>query len=255
MLLHAAMLPILLAAWVWVPRVDAMGEVGYDLATDDGLRASIRLGLEVALVEGADWQLQIFTEARTFVRENDRRHETLFRISPEQIHYPVGARLRFDLGDGFGWGLVAFHQSNHDVDSTDERLARETLAYEIYGAEWSSPWGRLWGGLFYDRGTRLDGTRQSLPFDYYLGGLIAESERPVWGPLYAGGRLALVAHRNADHAPAHLDLDGWLDAGWRLDGPGGVWRVFARFQRIENYRYLGDTPRHLLLLGTALGTR
>lgn len=254
-MIGSGLVSVVLAAWVWLPRVDAMGEVAYDLAVDERLRATIRLELEIGVVAGADWRLEVFTEARSFIRENDRRFETLFRISPEQIHYPVGARLRFDLGDGHGWGLVAFHQSNHDIDSSDVTFARETLAYEIYGAEWLSPWVHVWGGLFYDRGTRLDGTRQGLPFDYFLAGVIAESEVDVWGPWYAGGRLGVVAHRNGGHVPAHVDLDGWLDAGWRLDGPGGAVRVFARFQRIENYRFLGDAPRHLLLIGTALGSR
>lgn len=248
------MWPLVLAAWVWVPRVDAMGEVAYDLGADDGLRATIRLGLEVDVVAGADWQLGVFTEARTFVRHNDRRRETLWRISPEQVHYPVGARLRFDLGEGYGWGLVAFHQSNHDVDSTDEQLAFETLAYEIYGAEWTTPWLRLWGGLVYDRGTRLDGTRQSLPFDRSLGAVIVEGEHAIWRSLYGAGRLHVTAHLDGDHAPAYVDLDGWLDVGWRHVGTGGTWRAFLRGQRIENYRYLGDTPRYLIAVGTALSS-
>lgn len=252
------MIPTLLAALVWLPRVDAAGEVAYDLGLDDHLRATIRLMLDLDVVAGEGWALSIWHETRSFVRSNDRRYETLFRISPEQIHYPVGARLRFDLGDGFGWGLVAFHQSNHDVDSFDELQARETVAFELYGAEWSSPWGHVWGGLLYDRGTKaVDGklARQGWPFDYYLAGVIAEAERDVWRQAYVGGRLALFAHLGEEHDPPHLNIDGWLDAGWRVDGAAGAWRFFARFQRIEDYQHLGDAPRHLLLLGTALGTR
>ncbi len=254
---------VLLAALAWLPRVDAGGEVAYEIGLDDRMRATIRLMLDLDVVAGEGWQLSIFHETRTFVRSNDRRFETLFRISPEQIHYPVGARLRFDLDDGHAWGLVAFHQSNHDVDSTDAFQARETVAFELYGAEWLSPWFQLWGGLLYDRGTRQvdpddpgEGfTRQSWPFDYYLAGLIAESEATLWRSAYVGGRLAVFGHLGEDHAPPHLNLDGWLDAGWRVGGEGGVWRFFARFQRIEDYQRLGDAPRHLLLIGTALGTR
>jgi len=255
---------ILLAALVWMPRVDAAGEVAYEVGLDEQMRATIRLTLDLDVVAGEAWRLGIFHETRTFVRSNDRRFETLFRISPEQIHYPVGARLRFDLdAPGHGWGLVIFHQSNHDVDSFDALQARETVAYELYGAEYFTPWGHLWGGLLYDRGTRTepDGAggerlfRQGLPFDYYLAGLIAEAEADVWRSAYVGGRLAAFGHLGDDHAPPHLNLDGWLDAGWRVEGPGGAWRFFARFQRIEDYQYLGDDARHLLMLGTALGTR
>ncbi len=254
----------LLAALAWMPRVDAAAEVAYEIGLDEQMRATIRLMIDLDLVAGEDWQLGIFHETRTFVRSNDRRYETLFRISPEQIHYPVGARLRFDLDSaGHGWGLVAFHQSNHDVDSFDEIQARETVAYELYGAEYYAPWGLVWGGLLYDRGTRAavdaDGdrrlVRQGLPFDYYLAGVIAEGEFDVWRSAYVGGRLALFGHLGEEHAPPYLNVDGWLDAGWRLEGAGGAWRFFARFQRVEDYQHLGDEPRHLLLLGTALGTR
>lgn len=252
---------ILLAALAWMPRVDAAGEVAYEIGLDAQMRATIRLMLDLDVVEGDGWRLGIFHETRTFVRSNDRRFETLFRISPEQIHYPVGARLRFDLdAAGTGWGLVAFHQSNHDVDSFDELQARETVAFELYGAEYFAPWGLVWGGLLYDRGTRIDDDgqslfRQGLPFDYYLAGVIAEAEADVWRSAYVGGRLALFGHLGEDHAPPHLNIDGWLDAGWRVEGRGGVWRFFARFQRIEDYQQLGDSPRHLLMLGTALGSR
>lgn len=252
---------IVLAALAWMPRVDAAGEVAYEVGLDTHLRATIRLMLDLDVVAGEGWQVSIFHETRSFVRSNDRRYETLFRISPEQIHYPVGARLRFDLEPGHAWGLLAFHQSNHDVDSFDELQARETVAYELYGAEYVAPLGHVWGGLLYDRGTRraADGSdrlvRQSLPFDHYLAGLIAEGARDVWRSAYVGGRLAVFAHLGDEHDPPYLNLDGWLDAGWRVEGAGGAWRFFARFQRIEDYRQLGDTPRHLLLVGTALGTR
>lgn len=246
---------LVLAALVWMPRFDAGAEVAYEVGLDEGLRATIELSIEVVPVAGDDWQLILFHDAQSYVRSNDRRYETLFRISPQQIHYPVGARLRFELSDGHAWGLVAFHQSNHDIDSFDERFARETLAYELYGAEWLSPWVHLWGGFLYDRGTRLDGTRQGLPLNYYVAGLIAESELPLTEVLYVGGRARLFGHLNGDHAPPHLNVDGRLDFGAALRGEGGVWRFFARIQRIEDYQHLDDRPRHLILLGTRLSTR
>jgi len=239
---------LLLATLVWLPRVDAAAEVAHDMGLDDELRATIQLEFEVEAVTGDDWSLTLYTATRTWVREN-RRNETFARISPQHINYPVGAALRFHRGDGWGWGLMAHHQSNHDVDVSDETLNRETVSYEIYGGEFFGPMGRIYGGLYYDRGTRLDGTQQVWPFDYYLTGINFEGEWPRASPWSMAGHLSLVGHRNGKHDPPHLNIDGHLDLGANWYGSGGRFRAFVRVARVEDYQYLGDDVRHLALLG------
>ena len=244
---------LLLAALVWLPRIDAAAEVAHDVGLDPSLRGIIQLDLEVDAVAGDGWRLCLYTSTRSWVRSN-RRDETFARISPEHINYPVGAILRFPRKDGFGWGLLAHHQSNHDVDVTDAILNRETVSYEIYGAELYGPLGRIYGGLYYDRGTRLDGTQQVWPFDYYLAGINVEGEWPTAADWSLSGRLSLVGHRNGDHAPGHLNIDGHLEAGRNWTGDGGRFRAFARLARVEDYQYLGDAARHLALFGVRLGS-
>ena len=253
------MLPIVLSGLVvaspgLLPWVHAEGQFAHDLGLDP-LRGRMEVGLEAGLwaSPSSRWHVDIHAAFRVYVRAN-RDGETFFRISPTQIHFPVGARIRFPLGSGSEWGLFARHQSNHDVDEPDAALSRETVSYEIYGAELVWPGIRLAAGLYYDRGTRLDGTPQ-LPFDYYLAGLSVSADRQLAGPWYAGGQLSVVAHRNGEHTPPHLNVGGWIDSGVRLSGAAGTLGVFLRFERIEDFRRLGDEPHHLLMLGTSVSSR
>lgn len=241
--------PSLLAALVWLPRTTAGAEAAHDLGLDGDLRGTITLAVDLQLVRGAGWRLDIFTQARTVVRENTST-ETKVRISPQHIAYPVGARLRFPLEGAAEWGLFAYHQSEHDIDTDDARLNDETVSFEVYGAEYVLPRLRVGGGLYYDRGSRLDGSRQKLPFDYYLLGGTVSGWLPFFGPTYGAGSLTAIALLEEPW----VHVAGHVDAGWRLEGDAGEWRAFLRFQRISDYRYLGDSPRHLLLIGTSLGT-
>ena len=89
-----------------------------------------------------------------------------------------------------------------------------------------------------------------------LFGLTAETEFALpFDPAYTAARLEVITHRDADHDPAYVSFDGHLDLGARWQGEQGTLRVFLRGQRIENYRFLGDEPRHLLLIGTGLASR
>lgn len=242
---------IALTALSLLPRVDAAAEVTHDFGLSP-LRGTIELRLDLEVVRAADWQVEIFTAARTFVRHNSAT-ESPVRISPRQVHYPVGARLRWPLADDRSFAIFAFHQSNHDVDTNNPILNEETISYEIYGAEYRWPRLRVHGGLYYDRGTRLSGRPQTLPFDYYLCGATVEGWHPIGRLGYTAGRLTAVAHRNGDHAPGYLNLDGQVDGGLRWQGATGAMRVFLRGLRVEDYRFLGDL-RHALLIGFAMGS-
>jgi len=55
---------------------------------------------------GGGGHLDIFTAVRTTVREN-RADETVVRISPQQVAFPVGARLRSPLAAGREWRTFA----------------------------------------------------------------------------------------------------------------------------------------------------
>jgi hypothetical protein len=236
-----------------LPRVDADVEVGHYVGLGH-LRGTIRLGLDVEVLRAPRWHLDIWTATQSFVRTN-HRNESPVRISPQQVWYPVGIRLRFPLGDaGAQWGIFASHQSNHDIDSYDLPQARETVAYEIYGAELVLPWLHLHGGLYYDRGTRISGDPQTLPFDYYLAGVTAEGAWPLGSHLYTASTLNLVGHRDSGTDIPYLNLAGHLDVGSRWQGARGVARVFVRGQRVEAYQQLGDAPEYLLLLGVGLGS-
>lgn len=242
---------IALTALSLLPRVDAFAEIAHDFGLSP-LRGTIEVGVDLTVVQAPTWQLEIFTSGRTFVRHNSGS-ESPVRISPRQVHYPVGARLRWPLADGRSWALVASHQSNHDVDVTDPILNEETVSYEIYGAEYRWPQVRIVGGLYYDRGTRLSGDPQTLPFDYYLFGAAVDALVPLGRLGFGAGRVEVVAHRNRDHAPRYLNVGGRLDGGLRWQGEGGAMRLFLRAQRIEDYRFLGDV-RHALLLGFGMGS-
>lgn len=246
----------LLLSLAFLTRFDGGAEATQELGLDDELRMTFGLDLDVTVADYDGVRLDIFTATRTYVRSNVVG-ESPVRISPQQVHYPVGARFRFPLeASGQMWGLFALHQSNHDIDLNDEVMNRETVAYEIYGAEWVTPRWRLSGGLYYDRGTRLSGKRQKLPFDYYLGGARFEGDWPIVWHWYGAGALELVGHREADHDPPHLNVSGHLDTGLDYHSPdGGRGRAFVRFQRLEDYQHLADAPRWLLLFGFGVGTR
>ncbi len=246
----------LLLSLVFLTRFDGGAEATQELGLDDQLRMTIGLDLDVTLAEYDGIRLDIFTGTRTYVRSNVRG-ESPVRISPQQIHYPVGARFRFPLeAPDQMWGIFALHQSNHDIDLDDEVMNHETVAFEIYGAEWVAARWRLSGGIYYDRGTRLSGKKQTLPFDYYLGGARFEGDWPIIGHWYGAGALELVGHLNEDHEPPNLNISGHVDTG--LDyrsAAGGRGRAFLRFQRLEDYQHLADEPRWLLLFGFGVGAR
>lgn len=247
------MLPLVLSL-TFLPRVDGGAEVAHDVGLDDELRATIAVQVTVDFLRGQDWTLQLYFAPLTWVRSN-RSDESFARISPQHINYPVGARLRWDLGDDRAWGLYAFHRSDHGIDVSDEVANRETLAFEVYGAEYLRP--HLWvrGGIYYDRGTDLAGEAQTLPFQYYLFGATVAGDLPIADWAYAGGELNVVVHRNEDHDVPYVNLAGYVDAGAKFAGEAADWRVFLRFERVEDYQFQGDDPRYLLLLGTGFGDR
>jgi hypothetical protein len=241
-------------ALIFLPRVDAHAEAAQELGLESRIRGVVEAGFDATVVAGDDWNLDVFTDVRSWIRPNGEG-EGPVRISPRQVHYPVGARLRFALDDDWAWGLFARHQSNHDVDIPDPVLDRETVSYEIYGADLVRPGLRLAAGLYYDRGTTKELQAQTLPFDYYLFGVQAEASHALTDLFYGAAALELVAHRNADHDPPHVNVNGRAEAGLFWRGTGGSLRVFARFERLEDYTFLGDEPLHVVLLGTRIDTR
>ncbi|MBU0553297.1 hypothetical protein KKF91_16570 [Myxococcota bacterium] len=230
-------------------RIDAQAEIAHDLGLNPDLRGTITLSLDLDLLNTSTWALALWTEARSYVREN-RADESPVRISPQQIHYPVGARLHLKR---LGFALFAFHQSNHDIDTNDAALNRETLSYEWYGVAWRGAWGQARVGFCYDRGTRLDGRAQLLPFDHYYAAADYAAAWTLSGPLYLAARLGLIAHADDEDQPSWLDLDGAVDLGLRQEGARGAARLFLRFQRLEGYQHLADAPEHMALLGLSLG--
>lgn len=241
-----------LASLLVLPQLAAGFEVAHDLGLDGRLRGAVDFGLDARIVGADCWHADLFFGVHTWVRENAPGLETLFRVSPDQVQYPVGGRLRFVLADGTEWGLFVAHRSNHDVDSVDPSLARETISYEVYGAEWV---GRRLGasaGVVVDRGTTRQGDWQT-PFDYYLAALGVRGSTSLDGPAYAAAALDAVAHRGAGHSPPHVNLDARAEVGLAAPGPAGTVRVFLRLQRVEDYRWLGEGARHLLLLGVGVG--
>ncbi len=242
----------LLSSLVLVPHVVAGAEVAHDLGLDPHVRGTVSVDVDVQVVAGEGWHADVHLGARSFIRSNDPLTETLWRVSPEQVHYPVAGRLRIELEEGRELGLFVRHQSNHDVDSRDERLARETIAWEQYGVEWVGPGLRLVAALVVDRGTTLQGVWQS-PFDRSFAGGTAEWVQPLLGPWYTAGTLDLVVHRDGGHSPPWLDVAGHLDTGVTLPGRSGDLRLFLRLQRVESYRHLDEPARTLLLLGLGVG--
>ena len=245
-----------LAPRVWVPALDAGGEFGFDLGLDADLRGVIAVGLDLQLVAGGGpnerWHLDVYTRAETTVRSN-RADESPVRISPEHIGYPVGARLRFELAPDREWGPFIFHRSEHDIDLDEASLNRETLAYETYGVDLrlrsEERRGRVALAMVYDRGTRLDGTRQKRPFEYSFGALEAGGTTGLWGPSYASGWIFALGRVASPWA----DISGHLEVGARKRGIEGDARLFLRLARFANYQHLEDPARHLLLLGIGLG--
>ena len=243
---------LLLAALVWFPQFGGHVEVGHDVGLSEDLRGVIDLRLDISLVQGKTWRLDVDAGALSYVREN-RKNETGFRISPEQIHSPVGLTLRLGRAKtAHTWALVARHQSNHDIDTSDPVLNRETISFEVYGVRLLGPAYRVEAGVYYDRGTRLDETQQNWPFNYFLAGLSAQGEWSPQNSWYVAGSFEFIAHRNAGTDLPYIDLGGHLDLGWQLIGHQGRGRGFLRYARVNNYQYLGDTPRHLLMLGVGI---
>ena len=226
-------------------------EAAHDLGANQELRGTIDLALNVDLLKTQTWSLEITTANRTIVRENTRR-ETVVRISPEQAHYRVGARARFPLGSKHAWSLFVHHQSNHDVDTDDAALNRETISYEIYGAEFLGANYAIGGGLYYDRGTRLSGRKQYWPFDYYLAGGHGRWELSLYGRWYAELNAEVIVHTQSDTQIPNTHLSGEVDVGWRFAGVGGEFRSFLRGARISDYQFLGDRAEHMILFGISI---
>ncbi|MEE2756749.1 MAG: hypothetical protein VYA30_08800 [Myxococcota bacterium] len=246
---------IILAALIWFPDFSGAASVAHDLGGDKQLRGQFSLSTELGLVEGSNWHLGVFIDHLTYVRSN-RRDETPFRISPEQIHFPVGARLSFPLDKGSRtWGLLVKHQSNHDIDTTDQSLARETLAYEYYAVFLRLKRTDFDVGVYYDRGTRLSGRQQVWPFDYLLAGANLSVEWPWSRTISSQMRLRLNMHRNESTVIPYLDFGHALDLGWRFSGIRAASRLFLSMNRVNNYQFLGDQPRNLILLGLDISSR
>ena len=252
-----ALTALLLGASVrLMPAVDASVEAGHDLGADAGIRGVVDARVRPTVVAGDGWALMVDAGIVTWFREN-RRDESVVRLSPEQIGYPVAARLRFETPSGHVWGPFAFHRSNHDVDVTDARRNRETIAYEVYGVEWlHAVWPlRVAGGLYWDRGTTLQGERQTLPFQHMLAGVEVEARWPIAQHLELATRDEVIALRAVDHAPPHADLNLSVEVAAPFEGERGDIRPWLRLQRVEDYRWLGDPARHVVMLGLTLETR
>ena len=240
--------PLVLLALTWLPHFGGSAQFSHDLNTNDDLRGDISLNVNFGIARTESWRMNGFTSVRSMIRDNNRR-ETVFRISPQQVHYPVGLRLRWRLTDNSEWGLIAYHQSNHDVDTSDADLNRETISFEIYGFEWANRSTMVRLGLYYDRGTRLDGTLQNWPFNYYLAGATVCGEWPIIGDWFIGGRLTGIGHLNNQTPIPYLTVGGHAEVGIRFLGARGEFRILSRVTRLTDYPYLGATPQHILALG------
>ncbi len=172
------------------------------------------------------------------------------RISPRRAVYGAVARIR--LGDA--WSVFALHRSQHDIDSDDAAGNRETISYEIYGVQWRRELLRVATGIYYDRGTTLDGAAQRLPFDHYLAGARADGLLPLSGPLYVASWLELVAHRDGGHLPIpYLNTQGAIELGVRMEGPAAELRLGISLRRVEDPLYLKEPARQMLLLTASAG--
>ena len=221
---------VLLAALIWFPGFDARLAAAHDLGVEEHLRGAIELNIDIKLLRDPRWRLDLFSGIETFVRSN-RRQEGLVRISPEQLRFPVGIRMRFPLEGTREWGLFARHQSNHDIDSIDAALAKETISYEVYGVDWKTTEFKAEAGVYYDRGTRLSGKHQVWPFDYYLGGIGLSLNKSLSPRFYMTARTLFVAHRNAHHDIPYTNVDGHIEAGYQVFGLRGRWRTLSASRR------------------------
>ncbi|MFN3201158.1 MAG: hypothetical protein ACE366_22350 [Bradymonadia bacterium] len=263
---HVALLCLICTLTSWhparaevevMPRLTTFAEAAHTVALSDDIRGVVATGIDAQVLRGPRWSLEIFTTFRSYVRYN-REGEGVVRISPRQIHFPVGARVRFPIdaetlaASKYSWGLQAFHQSNHDIDENDPVLNRETISYEVYGVTWWSPHLKALAGVYYDRGTTRAGKHQTLPFDYYLAGAQLDGWYPLSARIY--GRMAFegIVHTNGERAPGHLNVNITTDLGLRWPGASGEIRTFLRGQRLEDYRFLGDTSQHMLMVGLTL---
>lgn len=245
---------LITAAVELLPRATAHVEAGHDLGLEPELRGRVLAQIGPTVVADQTWRLDLEIGLETWFRENGR-HETRVRLSPEQIRYPVSAHVRFVLdGRRTVWGLFVFHQSNHDVDVTDARLNAETLAYEIYGVEYLGERWRGFAGLVSDRGTTLAHERQNWPFEHTFATLGAAARHPVLDVVDVGGHLTLAVHRDGGTQIPHLRLDAAVDVGATFAGSAGALRPFLRWQRFEDYQYLSDAPRQVLMLGLEIAT-
>lgn len=242
-----------------LPTADARAEAGHDLGLDDHLRGRVLVEVSPVVLAGEGCWFRINTAVETWFRSN-RGNESPVRLSPEQIRYPVSGHLRFGIegSPAWSWGLFAAHQSNHDVDVTDERLVVETVSHEIYGAELLEREGQdlhLWAGLVYDRGTTLAWHRQSWPFEHGIAGLHADGRLPLADWMDAGADVTAVVHRSAASQIPHLRLDAAVELSTPFPGAAGVVRPFLRLARVEDYQHLLDTPRTVALLGLSVEVR
>ncbi len=230
-------------------RLDAWAGAAHDLGLDEDFRGALDLGVDVDAWQADGWTLELGTEVETLVREN-RIDESVVRVSPRRVVYGAIARIR--LGDR--WSLFVLHRSQHDVDSDDAAVNRETISYEIYGVQWRKDLLRIAGGVYYDRGTTVDGRAQTLPFDHYLAGVRADGLLPIAGPMYAAASLEVVAHRDAAHLPlGHVNTGGSVELGVRVRGPGAELRVGLGVRRVEDPLHLKQPALHMLLLTARAG--
>jgi hypothetical protein len=170
--------------------------------------------------------------------------------------YGAVARIRLG-GPEARWALFALHRSQHDLDSDDAAGNTETISYEIYGVQWRRPDNllRVAGGIYYDRGTTLQGRAQNLPFDHYLGGVLADWLLPLAGPMYAATSLEVVFHRDAEHLPlGNVNTGGSVEVGVRLQGRRAELRIALGVRRIEDPLHLKQPARQMLLLTARAGS-
>ncbi len=252
---------LFMSAILWglllLPRFDAGAEVSHDVGTNADLRGHIAFGVDLDAVSGHRWRLSVLAKAQNYVRDN-RSDETSVRISPSQVHFPVMAALRFEAWPELELGFFVRHQSNHDIDETDAARVHETVSYELYGFEAIHRHTRAFAACYIDRGTRLSGKAQTAPFDYGLWSAGLQSQIDLWRNLYSRVDFRLTGHQKDENREGslnfrRLDLDAQLEFGWRFEGIAANWRLFLRGWRIEAYRYLGDSPQHLLTLGLGVG--
>ena len=224
-------------------------EAAHDVGVNHAVRGTIALKVQSTAIEQTAWTVDLMVSMESIVREN-RRNETAFRISPEHINYPVAIRWRQKQPDSaYDWAVIARHQSNHDIDVIDASLVRETISYEVYGVQWLFDAHAIEFGVYYDRGTRLNGRKQYWPFDYFLAGARIQGRLDVSEGAYLAYDTEWVAHRNSSTELPHLDISGHVDLGWSLPGQRGQMNAFLRTARLTNYQFLGDTPEHAVMLG------